>query len=375
MKHLFALIFSLSAFYVQGQSVVYVTPLGAGNQSGSSWSDALPGNQLQSRLASASSGTQFWVTGGTYKPTTGTDRAISFRIPSGVQVYGGFSGSESTLNGRPSSTSEPSSTTFSGDIGLIRDYLDNSYHVVRFDNVNDQTLLNRVTITAGYASGPILNGSIPHSYGAGIFNNAQYSGNRSLPTISDCDFIGNTAVSYGGAICNSVTLQARAVLTLLNCRFINNSGYGGGAIYNEAGSTGQFQLFATNCVFTDNRASYFGGGVSSSIRDASTNNVTFTNCIFTGNHAGWNGGAIHNQNDSGSSLQIKVLNSLLFNNSCRYGGAGINNNSTGASISIQVTNSTLVKNNNIEGLGGAIRSSSFEARLPVRSTIQNCIVW
>ncbi|MBC7570552.1 MAG: hypothetical protein H7319_12555 [Spirosoma sp.] len=42
-----------------GQTIVYVTQSGTGNQSGSSWGNALPGVQLRDRLASASPGTQF----------------------------------------------------------------------------------------------------------------------------------------------------------------------------------------------------------------------------------------------------------------------------------------------------------------------------
>jgi hypothetical protein len=129
MKHLFTLFFTFLFFsFFHAQSVVYVTQNGTGNQSGGSWSDALPGTQLQARLASAAAGAQFWMASGTYKPTTGLDRSISFAVPSGVQVYGGFSGNEATLANR--ALTSPSSTTLSGELGDQTQIGDNTYHIV-----------------------------------------------------------------------------------------------------------------------------------------------------------------------------------------------------------------------------------------------------
>ena len=87
-------------------------------------------------LTAASSGQQIWVAAGTYKPTAGTDRTISFALKPGVGVYGGFAGTETALEQRDWRTNV---TTLSGDL-LGNDsgpasiwnatMADNSFHVV-----------------------------------------------------------------------------------------------------------------------------------------------------------------------------------------------------------------------------------------------------
>src|SRR4051794_21875342 len=101
MKYIFLFLFSL--FFISpvfAQPIVYVTPSGAGNNSGTSWTNALSGVDLPNRVVSASAGTQFWVAAGKYKPTITTDRTASFSIASGVSVYGGFVGTETALGQR-----------------------------------------------------------------------------------------------------------------------------------------------------------------------------------------------------------------------------------------------------------------------------------
>ncbi|MCX6218753.1 choice-of-anchor Q domain-containing protein [Spirosoma sp.] len=63
----------LTPVYLWGQTV-YVTPAGAGPQTGADWANALPGSALQAQLASASAGTVFRLAGGLYKPTMTSDR-------------------------------------------------------------------------------------------------------------------------------------------------------------------------------------------------------------------------------------------------------------------------------------------------------------
>ncbi|AWW00338.1 hypothetical protein DJ013_20030 [Arcticibacterium luteifluviistationis] len=70
---------------------MYVNKNASGAENGSSWTDAY--TDLQDALSKGKYVTA-WVAAGTYKPTSGTDRNISFQIPDNVKVYGGFIGNE-----------------------------------------------------------------------------------------------------------------------------------------------------------------------------------------------------------------------------------------------------------------------------------------
>ncbi len=81
------LLLALLPLATLAQTIRYVKAGGTG--SGSSWANA--------------SGDQVWVGAGTYKPTTGTERTTP-QMKRGVAIYGGFAGSEATLNARPAIT-------------------------------------------------------------------------------------------------------------------------------------------------------------------------------------------------------------------------------------------------------------------------------
>ena len=140
--------------------ILRVTTTGASTGTcGASWASPC---SLQHALAIAVSGDELWVKQGTYKPTTGTDRSVSFILKSGVALYGGFAGTETLRKQRNWSTNI---TTLSGDIGTLGHDSDNSYHVVATSNVNYLAILDGFTITGGYANGGFLNNN-----GGGIYN-------------------------------------------------------------------------------------------------------------------------------------------------------------------------------------------------------------
>ena len=66
--------------------VCYVKTDASGQNDGSSWMNAY--TSLQSALG-ASPCTEVWVAAGTYTPTQGTNRTISFVLKNGVSLYGG----------------------------------------------------------------------------------------------------------------------------------------------------------------------------------------------------------------------------------------------------------------------------------------------
>ncbi len=91
--------------------VIHVDADAGGASNGFSWADAH--TDLQPALVAASSGDEIWVAEGTYKPTNGTDRMISFTLVAGVAVYGGFAGTETVRGERDPAANV---TTLSGDI-------------------------------------------------------------------------------------------------------------------------------------------------------------------------------------------------------------------------------------------------------------------
>ena len=153
---------SASVIPISGQ--VYVNEAVSASGNGRSWATAF---KTLNEALSACSVTEVWVAKGTYKPTTANgDRSISFSIPSGVKVYGGFAGTETLLTDRNMALmSTTNKTTLSGDLNGndsgFNNNGENSHTVVIFRNVSNTTLLDGFTVTGGKDG---------NGYGGGIGN-------------------------------------------------------------------------------------------------------------------------------------------------------------------------------------------------------------
>ncbi|MHC4572904.1 MAG: hypothetical protein ACYS76_02035 [Planctomycetota bacterium] len=231
---------------------IYVDVSASGSNNGTSWANAYL--YLQDALAMAGGGDDIWVAAGTYYPDANTavpggsnDRTATFQLIDGVAIYGGFAGSETSLEERYWMTNE---TILSGDINVPDVNTDNSYHVVAgLDNAT----IDGFTIAAGNANGGGL-----HNAGAGMFNGF------SSPTVTNCTFSGNSA-NFGGGMYNWGSSP-----TVTNCTFSGNDAVQtGGGMDNNIGSP-----TVTNCTFSGNSAA-IGGGMYNS-----TSSPTVTNCIF-----------------------------------------------------------------------------------------------
>jgi subtilisin family serine protease len=282
---------------------------------GTSWTDAF--TDLQSALNSSCPNiTEIWVAAGTYYPTAGTDRNISFIMKNGVIIYGGFSGTETLLSERDW-VANP--TILSGDINQTGTLAGNSYTVVTGSGMDVTAVIDGFTITLGNAD---FTGSFydPKLCGGGMYNNsgsptitnctfsensAFYGGgmfnyDNSSPTIINCSFSGNTAINYGGAMLN----EKFSSPTVTNCSFSGNTaGITGGGMDNYEDSSPT----VTNCSFSGNTAGLSGGGMSN-LENCSP---TVTNCSFSGNQAASNGGGMFNESNSSSM----ITNSIFWGNS------------------------------------------------------------
>ncbi|RYX99063.1 hypothetical protein EON78_03990, partial [bacterium] len=312
-------------------NIIYVNSLQTtGLNNGTSWTNAY--NSLQDALTNSTSGKDIWVAKGIYKPTTGTDKNISFQLKSGVNLYGGFSGTETEFTQRNSNTNI---TILSGDLNNSNSAnAGDSSHIIYSEQVNNATL-DGFTIKHGFEN----------SYGGGgaLFNLA------SSPTLTNLIFSNNSAY-YGGAIHN-----ASSSPTITNVTFSNNSSfYNGGAVYNTHGAN----PILKNVIFSGNSsASGYGGGAIYNY----ISSPTLTNVVFSNNSAiQAKGGAILNDSYSAPT----IINSVFSNNSAALGGGIYNYES-----SLTIFNSTF--SNNSVGYDGGGSIYNFDSSL----TITNSILW
>jgi predicted outer membrane repeat protein len=374
--------------------IIYVDVNAVGYNSGLSWYHADPNLQRALQKAQAWDVNQIRVAEGMYKPTDINDtsaRPISFDLVDGVAVYGGFPPGGGTWIERNPNTYE---TILSGDIGIPVDQNDNSYHVVKCQDVNN-AVLDGFIITAGNADATYPD---PNCYGGGIYcedsnnlaltncnvsdnsayfggalynessdpkiTNCIFTGNtvtwdysagagiynyQSSPSIINCTFSGNSATgeySYGGAI--YITTSPEPNVT--NCTFSNNSAREGGAVYNYDSDPN-----ITNCIFTNNTASDSGGGMYNY-----QSSGTVANCIFIGNTSEI-GGGIHNYD----CLSVIVANCIFSGNSADDWGGGIANSDNS---NLALTNCTF--SGNWANYGGGICCWS-----DADTNLTNCILW
>ena len=75
-----------------GAKTIYVSPSGSASADGSSWATAV--DNLPSALALATAGDEVWMAAGTYAVTQ------TINVLPGVDIYGGFAGTESSIDER-----------------------------------------------------------------------------------------------------------------------------------------------------------------------------------------------------------------------------------------------------------------------------------
>ncbi len=196
---------------------VYVDAYATGAGNGSSWQDAF--TDLQAALFAAQTGDQVWVALGTYKPTEGYNRQLSFKLKNGVQLYGGFSGVETELEQR---NWERFKTTLSGNIGLIEDDKDNSYTILYVEKTDKETVVDGFTLTGGRAdnSDPYVSAYSNEKSGGGIY--VMGEGSTVQPTVRNCNFENNYAREFGGAVYFFTGEGKEETLPFENCWFVNN---------------------------------------------------------------------------------------------------------------------------------------------------------
>lgn len=347
MKQFFTTLSLFLALAAQlSAQTIYVRAGAAGANNGTSWADAF--TSLDAALDVAQPGQDIWVAAGTYKPSGGTP-ASTFIVEAGINIYGGFAGTETSLSQRNLAANvtrlsgDFNNDDVAGEFSAFR--ADNAQHVLYVLNGNPQnrTILDGLTIAHGNTS-----------------NNAND------PELT----------RHGGG----VLVQAKA--TIRHCRFEQNFGRAGGSIAAlDAAANG---LLVDNCTFSNNFSTSQSAGVYvRSSTAAEVNKCTFNNnktnrgcvypnlcknfvvdsCTFENNST--------DPNQFGASMftwqsSFKVSNCIFRNNSA-HNSAGIYNDGREGGNSFIIEN-CLFENNTTTGTSGA-GINNFTANFEIRDCI------
>ena len=295
-------------------TTIFVNLNASGSNNGTSWHNAY--NKLQTAINNAKAGDEIWVAAGTYRPTNGTDRNISFVLKDGIKMYGGFAGTETNFSQRNITKNE---TILSGDLGTQNYKNDNSYHVVNISDTTKSSVLSGFTISDGnanyYSNNNDSGGGIYSANSQAILSDLKIANNfasddggglfntSSSPTLNNVTFNGNIAKDEGGAIYNTSSNPE-----IVNASFLNNGANVGGSIYNDIYSNPAIE----QAIFKNNVAQNAGGGI---YNGAISNGTVIANSLFEGNIS-LLGGGVYNYNS-----EATIINSTFTNNQSRYGAA------------------------------------------------------
>jgi len=321
------------------QPIIYVDVDAIGANTGYSWEDAF--TSLHTALERTVATQEVWIASGVYKPEgcpkfhiCASERYYHFGIYKDVDIFGGFAGTETSVDQRDL---DLNMTILSGDVNdndtwndtqkKWENRSDNVFSILKArygDEVTKDTVLDGVIVVGGH-SDVVENGK---SLGAGInlLNNSL--------TVKNTSFIGNYAVEGGGAI----NAYPGTELVFDNCIFDRNIADPDEAVYTLGGGikTESDKLTIIDSTFTGNRAKN-GGAVY-----APKAEIIIENTEFYHNFGSDKAGAISAWN-SGS---LVVKDSTFEENTCNQTSGS---DSSGAVINfsggvLEIRNSTFSKN-------------------------------
>ena len=283
-----ALLFLVAVSAVMAQSkIYYVSPKGSGTKDGLSWTNTM---SLESALGAAQAGDQIWVQG-SEDGTTYIAPEGGFTLKSGVQLYGGFKGDETTIDARET-LGKPYQLKYrsvlSGDI-------DNN------DQVDKTSLIFPANQTRGKNATHVLSVNMKPS---------ESNNNNNYPTVVNGFSIGGGQADgtneYGGGIYISGDNTGGGNFRIERCFLVNNYAKQGGAIY-----------------------------VDAAVKNVNLGESLINQCVIYNNAAGERGAVVNAGGGIYLAGAATVVNSTIFNN--ENGGIRL---STGS----KVINSTVARN-------------------------------
>lgn len=226
-----------SVLSARAQNTWYIKPSAAGLADGSSWANA--SNSLQAVIDAAANNDTIWIAAGTYQ--AGSNQWFNLAKP--LNIYGGFSGNESSLQERSPNTAPT----------ILRG---NGSSVLRWTGAGTK-VLDRMNITGGRGTGA-----------GGLFCS------DGVINISNCRFFDNRTSGNGGGL-----LLTNGSASIKNSIFYNNAAFAGFAIWAQANV-----VSVTNCTIADNAYIYhpYTNANGSSIF-SNTHSFLIQNSIFWNN--------------------------------------------------------------------------------------------
>ncbi len=282
------------------EAILYVRQGAQGKRNGLNWTDAY--DNLQAALAHSATPPrvvlQIWVAGGTYVPSS-SNRSESFKLQTGLGIYGGFAGNETD---RAHRNWHRNPTILSGDImgNDLPNFVgrsDNSFHVVACENCGAAGL-DGFIITGGNADGVGQDAS-----GGGIIMNGGES------AILHCAIIDNVSLSQGGG-----AFVSDAKPYFGDCLFARNASFQGAAIFITRAS----EVVLWQSTIAHNAASGLG---------AVAGDLYVVNTLLSGNSIFW-GNTDFSENLK--EAQITRISTVFLDHSTvegwsgQYGGTGNN---------------------------------------------------
>ena len=342
----FRMLFTLLAVLLLGsaakaQTIHYVTPTGDNPATGNQWEVDGTVKSLSQALTDAVAGDQIWVLG--FEQITDPSQLYvapegGFTVKSGVKLYGGFRGTERTIDERPTLGKAPYFTyrsVLSGDINCDDtvdeiNYVypanetreDNAKHVLSLNMVPTQQSGNNNTYPTVVNGFTVIGGNAT-DFGGGIYVYGSNAGGGAYQ-IEKCFLLNNYAAQGGGAI--YVTSDVKATSTesrIVDCVVYNNLA---GVRSGSENLGGGINIAGSGTIVNSSIFNNEGGGVLLSAGAKAVNLTIARNTVM-----GIDGGEVYNSVIWGNST-VQNPKNLAFK-SCASDNATIAGNETCISIS------------------------------------------
>ena len=264
MKKIALLLLALAVMASPAWATNYYVKADGGNDeaTGQSWDAAFKTIEKALSLADANN---IYVAKGEYTPTdtynSGLGNPAPLSIVRSVEIYGGFAGTETTIDLSKRDLSENATTITCPNDAKV-------YLIGITTNPSLTIVIDGFTLTKGKTAG--------EGDGGGIY----ISNDNGTVTVRNCVIKDNEASLNGGGM-----YVYSGTVNVINCVFDNNNAGGdGGGMYINNGANAKID----QCSFTNNKATGANGGTDykgygGALKTAGT--LTLTNSTFTGNSA------------------------------------------------------------------------------------------